>query len=139
MGSFGQRLSLSTVGKYGRAVDSHGDRERIIVRHVWSEEEEKGVRVSATVSQSCSSPFSNVVTDDLNSLSSMSSDNSVETSRRKDGGGMEGSGYQSLDDWRRKRGRKHGVVEMGEDRQLRTLFKDIKQVRHFMLLSMLYY
>ena len=96
------------------------------------EEEEKEVKVSATVSQSSSSPFSSVITDDLMSLSSVSSDNSVETGRRKEGGGMEGSGYQSLDDWRRKRGRKHGVVEMGGDRQLRTSFKDIKQVRHFM-------
>ena len=109
----------------------------MIVRHVpivieegeGESEEEKEVKVSAIVSQ----PSYSVITDDLSSLSSMSSDNSVETGRRKEGGGMEGSGYLSLDDWRRKRGRKHGVVEMGGDKQLRTPFMDIKQVRHLML------
>ena len=92
------------------------------------EEGEKEVKVSANVSHS----FSYVVTDDLSSLSSVSSDNYVETSRRKEGGGMHVSGYQSLDDWRRKRGRKHGVVEIGEDKQLRTPFKDIKQVGYLL-------
>ena len=138
-GSFVRRPSLSTLGsgKYEPAFDSYGDRERVIVRHgpivieggEGESEEEEEVKVSYIVSQSSS----NMVTDDLSSLSSVSSDNSAETSMRKEGGGMEGSGYQSLDDWRRKRGRKHGVVEMGGDRQLRTLFEDIKQVRHFML------
>ena len=115
----------------------------MIVRHVpivieegegeSDEEEEKEVKVSASVNQSSSSsPISYIVKDDLSSLSSVSSDNSVEIGRRKEGGGMEGSGYQSLDDWRRKRGRKHGVVEMGGDRQLRTPFRDINQVRHLM-------
>jgi hypothetical protein len=135
-------LSTLGSGKYGSAVDSYGDRDIMIVRHVpivieedeeKSEEKEKEVRVSATVIQSSSSPFSNVMTDDLISLSSMSRDNSVETSRRKDGGGMEGSGYQSLDDWRRRRGRKHGVVEIGGDSQLSKPFKDIKQVRQLIL------
>ena len=108
----------------------------MIVRHVpivieegeGESEEEKEVKVSAIVSQ----PSYSVITDDLSSLSSVSSYNSVETSRRKEGGGMHVSGYQSLDDWRRKRGRKHGVVEMGEDRNLRTHLKDLKQVRYLM-------
>ena len=132
-----RRLSLTTLGsgKYDRAGDSYGDREGVIVRHVpivieggeeesEEEEEEKEVRISAP---------HNVVTDDLSSISSVSSDNSVETGRRKEGGGLEGSGYQSLDDWRKRRGRKHGVVEMGGQGQLKTPFKDIKQVRHPML------
>lgn len=108
--SFGRRLSLSSLGsgKYGRG----GDRDGVIVRHVpivieggagESEEEEVKVSVSS-------------VTDDDSSLSSLCSDNSVETSS---------VGYQSWDDWR-KRGRRNGVVE---DDVLRIPLKDIKQVR----------
>ena len=132
-------MSSLGSGKYVHAGDSYGDRERVIVRHVpiviegseGESEEEKEVKVSASVSQSSSSPLSYIVPDDMSSLSSLSSDNSVEEGRRKDGGGMEGSGYQSLDDWKRKRGRKHGVVDMRGDRQLKTPFKDINQVRHY--------
>jgi hypothetical protein len=137
-GSFVRRLNLSSLasGNYWQGGDSYGDRERVIVRHVpfvieggegESEEEEENI-FSASVSQSSSSPLSYIVPDDLSSLSSVSIDNSVEISVREEGGGMEGSGYQSLDDWRRKRERKHGIVEMGGDRQLRTPFKDTKQV-----------
>ena len=86
-------MSTLGSGKYGRAVDSYGDREGVIVRHVPivieggegesdDEEEEKEVKVTSSVSQSSSY----VVTDDLSSLSSMSSDNSVQRSRRKEGG-----------------------------------------------------
>ena len=68
------------------------------------------------------------LSDDGASLSSRSSDTSVETSRRKEEGSP---GYLSWNDWRR-RGRKEQAVEMGEVRVLRTPFNDILKVSSFM-------
>ena len=68
------------------------------------------------------------LSDDGASLSSRSSDTSVETSRRKEEGSP---GYLSWDDWRR-RGRKEKAVEMGGERVLRTPFNDIVEVSSFL-------
>jgi len=108
---FGRRLSLSSLGsgKYGRADDSYGDRDKVIVRHVpiviegVEEESEKDTEAPVIPGK-----------DDGSSLSSLCSDNSVETNS---------VGYQPWDEWRR-RGRKGGVLA---DYALNTPLKDIMQ------------
>ena len=67
------------------------------------------------------------LSDDGVSLSSRSSDNSVEASRRKEESEKISAGYQSWDDWRR-RGRKGGGVELGEENELSSPFKNIMEV-----------
>ena len=127
-GSFGRRLSLASLGggKYELIGDSYGgERGTVIVRHVpivieGSEGESDN---KAIIWSSSPSPVW-TLSDDSPSLSSRSSDNSVETSRRKEGGSP---GYQSWDDWRRI-GRKEEAVEMGRERGLRTSFNGIVEV-----------
>ena len=124
-GRVGRRLRLASPGegKYELIGDSYCERGEVIVRHVpivieGGEGETDGKAICWPSSPSPAWPLS----DDGASLSSRSSDNSVDTSRRK-----EGSVYLSWDDWRR-RGRKGGPVDMGGERGLRTLFNDIVEV-----------
>ena len=109
-----RRLSLASLGagKYELTSDSYGgERGAVIVRYVpiviEGESDDKSVCLSWPSSPSPE-------TDDRVSLSSRSSDNSVEASRRKEESEKISAGYQSWDDWRR-RGRKGGGVELGEE------------------------
>ena len=127
-GSFGRRLSLASLGggKDELIGDSYGgERGTVIVRHVpivieGSEGESDN---KAIIWSSSPSPVW-TLSDDSASLSSRSSDNSVETGRRKNRGSP---GYLSWDDWRR-RGRKGGGVELGEENELSSPFKNSMEV-----------